>query len=341
MKFIKMFLALDFFACAFLGIAQYINTSEITNLFASAFCSACAFLLFRSARNKKAAKALTKQVPPAPEPPKNISPSSEENSAEILSTEETGNINSASAAKQLETAQNRLKDSLEQLNRAVSSGNIVKVTVQHGNTSAPVPVSGISYIEDDKTISRTDGNEITDDEIPYLMQIGYETALEKNGGYNGEVLDISFIEEKDTNKKEYTKIPTYEDLSTIQHCESYVSLVEVSFLNYINGFPLKNPIIAQKWYYEYNLNYTKTIINLISNGLLTVEHACIDKLKSDELKAILKKFNYPTNGKKNELQARIYENISQADIDTYFNNAKYFSVTPKGKELIKSKNLNL
>ena len=193
----------------------------------------------------------------------------------------------------------------------------------------------IQYVNTGNTIYRADGKSVTDEEVPYLIQVGYEEALKKAGLYNGQVLDQSFMQERDKNKKEYTRIPTYQELSKVQTCDSYVSLTELLFLNYINGLPLLNPFIAQKWYYEYNLHYTKTIINLISNGLLTVEHACIDKLKSDELKAILKNFNYPTNGKKEELLLRIRANISQLDIDNYFNNAKYFSATPKGHELIK------
>lgn len=87
------------------------------------------------------------------------------------------NAKNESAINQLETALNRPKASLDQLNQAVSSGNIVKVTVQHSNTSPTVPISGIPYIEDDKMISRTDGKEITDKEIPYLIQVGLEQAL--------------------------------------------------------------------------------------------------------------------------------------------------------------------
>lgn len=65
------------------------------------------------------------------------------------------------------------------------------------------------------------------------------------------------MQERDKNKKEYTRIPTYQELSKVQTCDSYVSLTELLFLNYINGLPLLNPFIAQKWYYEYNLHYTK------------------------------------------------------------------------------------
>ena len=245
------------------------------------------------------------------------------------------------STEKLKTSQKMAADSLIQLNTALSSGNITKVTMQQSSIPSIAPIPDASYIEDDKIIVRTDGKEITDDEVPYLIQTGYENALERNGGYNGEIIDLSFMQKRERNKKEYTRIPTYEELSTIENNESYVSLAEISFLNYIHGLPLKNPLIAQKWYYDYNLNYTKTIINLISNGLLTVEHACIDKLKIDELKAILKGFNYPTYGKKEELQARIHANISQTDIDNYFNNAKHFSATTKGKELIKCKHINL
>lgn len=39
--------------------------------------------------------------------------------------------------------------------------------------------TNISYIEAGNVIYRTDGQSITDEEIPYLMQVGYEKALEK------------------------------------------------------------------------------------------------------------------------------------------------------------------
>lgn len=259
----------------------------------------------------------------------------------VSSSENITTLNKNDAAKKFEIAKEQLDASVKQLNKLISSGNIVKVTTQQNIDSfAPNFKTGACYVEDSNTITRTDGKEITDEEVPYLMQLGYEKSLEE-GLYNGQVLDLSFMQEIDKNKVEYTRIPTYEELSTIENTESYVSLEEISFLDYINGLPIKNPFIAQKWFYNYNLNYSKTIKNLISNGLLTIEHACIDKLDFNKLKAILRKFNYPTNGKKDELQKRIYTNISQNDIDNYFDNAKYFSATPKGKELIKSKNINL
>ena len=95
MKVIKIFFALEFLACSFLGISQYKNTSEIANLFASIFCFICAYLLFRSARKKNSAKTLTKQSPSAPEPQTHIRPSAEANSEEILPTEQTDDIDSA------------------------------------------------------------------------------------------------------------------------------------------------------------------------------------------------------------------------------------------------------
>ncbi len=201
------------------------------------------------------------------------------------------------------------------------------------------PTSFVQYVETGKTIYRTDGKAITEEEVPYLMQIGYEKALEERGLYNGQILDLSFMDERDKNKKEYTRIPTYQELSEIEPRDSYVSLTELSFLSYINGFPLLNPPIAQKWYYDYNLNYGKTIKNLIANELLTIECANIDRLKVNELKNLLKHFNYPDTGQKTDLQARVYQNISQTDIDSYFGDEKYFSITSKGKELVERCNI--
>lgn len=88
------------------------------------------------------------------------------------------NAKSESAVEKLETAQNMLDESLKQLNEAISSGNILKATVQQSNVSSAAPISGISYVDDGKTISRADGKEITDEEIPHLVQIGCEKALQ-------------------------------------------------------------------------------------------------------------------------------------------------------------------
>ena len=83
MKYIKMFFSLEFLACGFFGITQYISTTKIANLFASIFCFICAFLLFHSAHKKKSISSLTNQVNPAPEPPKGIGSSPETKFAEI------------------------------------------------------------------------------------------------------------------------------------------------------------------------------------------------------------------------------------------------------------------
>lgn len=179
MKYIKIFFALDFLACGFFGITQYISTTEIANLFASIFCFICAFLLFRSVYKKNSTKTITTSVNPALEPKTHISPSSEEYSAETFSVEQANIINSASATKKLETAQKMLNDSLNQLNKAVSSGNILKATVRQNGVPSASPESGVSYIEDDKMIARTDGKEITDNEVSYLVQVGQEEAISK------------------------------------------------------------------------------------------------------------------------------------------------------------------
>ncbi len=88
-------------------------------------------------------------------------------------------VQNESAVDKLETAQKKLDDSLRQLNKALSSGNIVKVTTQlSGSPGVTPPISDTAYIEDDKIIARTDGKEITDDEIPYLIQVGFEENLQ-------------------------------------------------------------------------------------------------------------------------------------------------------------------
>lgn len=196
-----------------------------------------------------------------------------------------------------------------------------------------------TYIQANGIIQRADGNAISDEEVPYLMQIGYEKELSNHGLYNGQILDLSFMQERDKNKKEYTTLPTYDELLAITKDESPIELRDISFLEYIHGLPLDNPLIAQKWYYDYNLNYSKSIKKLIANDLLSVNHACVDKLNVSELKNILKSFLLSPTGKKDELLNRIYENLTQEDIDKYFEGAKFFVATKKGKDLIKNKKL--
>ena len=53
-----------------------------------------------------------------------------------LPVPEPGNAKNESAINKLEVAQNMLDESLKQLNEAVSSGNIFKVTVQQSNISS-------------------------------------------------------------------------------------------------------------------------------------------------------------------------------------------------------------
>lgn len=59
----------------------------------------------------------------------------------------------------------------------------------------------IQYVNTGNTIYRADGKSVTDEEVPYLIQVGYEEALKKAGLYNGQVLDQSFMQERDKNKK--------------------------------------------------------------------------------------------------------------------------------------------
>ena len=146
--------------------------------------------------------------------------------------------------------------------------------------------SATQYVETDSGIYRADKKSIGDEEVSYLMQIGYEEALQKEGLYRGQPLDLSLMQERDKNKKEYTKIPTYDELSILEPSEVSLCSTDIFFLKYINGLPLKSPFIAQYWYYDYNLNYSEEIKKLVSAGLLTISNVNISKFKVADLKKI-------------------------------------------------------
>lgn len=78
------------------------------------------------------------------------------------------------ATKQLKVALSSLDNSLNELNKALSSGNILKVTVSQSANTLPSlqQKKEVSYINDGSMIFRTDGKKISDEEVPYLIQLG-------------------------------------------------------------------------------------------------------------------------------------------------------------------------
>ena len=65
------------------------------------------------------------------------------------------------------------------------------------------------YIETGSSIQRVDGKPISDEEVPYLMQLGYEKALQKGGLYTGQSLNTSNINRDLPEKKVHTAMPSY------------------------------------------------------------------------------------------------------------------------------------
>lgn len=109
-------------------------------------------------------------------PPKSISEPINQSITQPAS--DKPNVKSESSVYQSEISQKILNEPLNQLDKAPSSENIAKATVQQSDAPIVTSKSGISYIEDDKMIARTDGKEITDAEIPYLIQAEHEEVLQ-------------------------------------------------------------------------------------------------------------------------------------------------------------------
>lgn len=205
----------------------------------------------------------------------------------------------------------------------------------HKNASSDTPP--VSYIEDGSSIYRTDGKPISDEEVPYLMQLGYEEALQKKGLYKGQLLDLSFVNKDLQRKKAFTAMPSYEDLCNIPvtYDTSALMSTDIFFLKYIDGRTLENPNIAQYWYYDYGLNYSDEIKKLISAGLLKITNINLTNFKVEDLKNILRHFNLPLSGKKEELQKRILENIKLDELYSFLGNSThYFSATDSGNNFI-------
>lgn len=102
------------------------------------------------------------------------------------------------------------------------------------------------------------------------------------------------------------------DLSTADM--GTVSSAELLFLDYLDGMPINNPPIAQKWYYEYGLNYEETIKKLLAQGYLELSHSRdLSKCTVAKLKEILSQKNLPRSGRKAELIERIISNFTEEE----------------------------
>lgn len=203
----------------------------------------------------------------------------------------------------------------------------------------PVHSQPVNYVEANNDIYRTDGKPITDEEVPYLIQIGYEKTLQDAGFSEIPMLDLSYMKERDKNKARYTSLPKFYELDNIPLKKTEVTSTDIFFLKYINGRTLENPTIAQYWFYNYNLNYSEEIKKLIANGLLTLEKVNLVKLKVTELKDILRNFSLSLSGKKQELIERIHSNIPQDKLEKFLgDNTHYFTATEDGLKLINSIN---
>lgn len=123
-------------------------------------------------------------------------------------------------------------------NNLIKKDLLLKTNIKDANITDAKTTVG--YVETNKTIYRTDKKTISDAEIPYLMQTEYENALAGNGGYHGEILDLSFMVERDKNKQEYTCIPSYNELLNMPAIKTPVLVADILFLEYINGLPLED-----------------------------------------------------------------------------------------------------
>ncbi|MCI7302537.1 SAP domain-containing protein [Ihubacter massiliensis] len=118
---------------------------------------------------------------------------------------------------------------------------------------------------------------------------------------------------------------------------SPLSSTEIFFLDYLDGLPIINPIIAQYWYYDYGLDYQTAIKKFIGQELLEVSCASLKKMKVPELKEILKEYKLPVSGKKSELCSRITNSISPEQLNKSLKDkGEFYQVTQKGNDLIKT-----
>jgi len=131
-----------------------------------------------------------------------------------------------------------------------------------------------------------------------------------------------------------SNLPDLPDLLFLHREEINMSAVEVIFLERMDGHKVGSDF--QGYYeYRYNTNPKKLLKTCMDKSLIEVaaiEHN-IKKVKVIELKEVLRDKSLKVSGKKDELIARLLENVSKKDLEKYFTD-KYYTLTESGRKYV-------
>lgn len=141
--------------------------------------------------------------------------------------------------------------------------------------------------------------------------------------------DFANIHQNNIDRIDLSKI-RYNEISDI-----IFSPYEVIFLDYINGVSINNPIIAGYWTHDYQVDFHSAIEKFFIGGYLKESDYKfnITKCKTAELKDFLKDRGLKTNGKKDDLIARIITECPESEAINYFNHSCY-QHTDKAAEIL-------
>lgn len=144
---------------------------------------------------------------------------------------------------------------------------------------------------------------------------------EKNSSATSEIDELSRLSQEKSDwlyqerQREVSHFNPYVLCRNAERTELLTS-VEKYFLKQMNKQTVDFPTVYGYWKYEYNVEFCKIMIKLITNGYLYIANYS-DKLpflKVVDLQSILKKFSLPSTGKKSDLICRIQENLSAEQI---------------------------
>lgn len=115
---------------------------------------------------------------------------------------------------------------------------------------------------------------------------------------------------------------------------SNLSAGEIEFLRYADGHDADIQTFSQKFKYEFNLNYPKTLSMLKKMGLIRIgslqENLALYTM--NELKSILKENNLPASGKKEDLIKRLNDNNVNLESRC---TKKMYLLTETGKKIVR------
>ncbi len=184
-------------------------------------------------------------------------------------------------------------------------------------------------------------NKLDDFSVKEFYRIRSERKFDENQTLSNQKLDMLLLESMEKSffaqQKHQKNISciNIHDAIKVKKCFVTLTPYEIKLLDYINGRSATNISFPGYFTHQFQLDLNKSIKRLFMGEYVELADISytIRKAKNSDLKNFSSIYSLKKTGNKNDLIRRIFENISEKEIYSFFSE-RYFSITEKGQNLI-------